>query len=308
MTDAPYVSLKDFAATFHEGGGELPAWVHPDAAAPQVLDTLGFRPRLEDVLDTIVALQRAEWLHDGVYAGPGAMPGVYRDVLHAARTLKIAVPPAILAGTGLKSQGAFGTDGRAFLYLSTFFFDPASEGERRFMAGRLCGQIAARQVTASTLYALLVDFHGLRSLARKAVGPMLEVVLAPLSVGVRLALSRWHRAAEITADRAGLLCCEDSADGALASAGRAMLRQSLGRTPDVGIEAYLEQLRASRTGASPGRWTELLADQPFTHKRLEALSLFARSSVYAELTGQAVADPLSREELDRQTSRLLGVS
>jgi peptidase M48-like protein len=311
MTDVPYVSLKDFAATFDEGGGELPVWVHPDAAAPQVLDTLGFRPRLEDVLDTVVALQRAEWLHDGVYAGPAAMPGVYRDVLHSARTLKIAVPPAILAGAGLKSQGTFGTDGRAFLYLSTFFFDPASEGERRFMAGRLCGHIAARQVTAETLYALLVDFHGLRSMARKAVGPMLEVFLAPLSVGVRLALSRWHRAAEITADRAGLLCCSDperTVEQALESAGRAMLRQSLGRTPDVGVAAYLDQLRSLRTGTSPGRWTELLADQPFTHKRLEALSLFAKSAPYAELTKREIADPLPREELDRQTSRLLGVS
>lgn len=303
MNPARYVSLTDFATTFHEGGGALPSWVHPDAAAPAVLDTLGLRTRMEDVLDTVVALQRAEWLHDGVYAGPTAMPSVYRDVLHAARTLKIAVPPAILAGSGLKAQGAFGTDGRAFLYLSTFFFDPASDGERKFMAGRLCGLIAARQVTASTLYALLVDHHGIREMARKAVGPMLEVVLAPLSMGVRLALSRWHRAAEISADRAGLLCCGD-----LEAAGRAMLRQSLGRTPDVGVAAYLEQLKASRTASNPGKWTELLADQPFTHKRLQALDLFARSEVYADWTGEPVADPLSRAELDAQTSRLLGVS
>ncbi|MEZ4238524.1 MAG: hypothetical protein R3F59_20695 [Myxococcota bacterium] len=51
-----------------------------------MLDAVGMRDRLEDVLDTVVALQRAEWLHDGVYAGPGAMTGVYRDVLHAARS------------------------------------------------------------------------------------------------------------------------------------------------------------------------------------------------------------------------------
>lgn len=303
MSDTPYVSLRDFASTFHEGGGELPPWVLPDAAAPQVLDTLGFRSRVEDVLDTVVALQRAEWLHDGVYAGPSAMPSVYRDVLHAARTLKVAVPPAILAGAGLKAQGAFGTDGRAFLYLSTFFFDAASDGERKFMAGRLCGHIAARQVTASTLYALLVDHNGLRSLGRKAVGPVLEVVLAPLSVGVRLALSRWHRAAEITADRAGLLCSES-----LESSGRALLRQTLGRTPDVGVAAYLDQLRVSRGGSNPGKWTELLADQPFTHKRVEALALFARSAMYAELTGAPVEDPLPKDELDKATSRLLGVS
>lgn len=300
---APYVSLKDFATTFDAGGSELPAWVLPDAAAPQILEAIGVRNRIEDVLDTVVALQRAEWLHDGVYAGPAAMPSVYRDVLHCARSLRIAVPPAILAGTGLRAQGCFGTDGRAFLYLSTFFFDPASEGERRFLAGRLCGHIAAKQVTASTLYALLVDHNGIRSLARKGVGPVLEIVLAPLSVGVRLALSRWHRAAEITADRAGLLCCGD-----LKSAGRALLRLSLGRTPDVDVETYLEQLRASRGGSNPGKWTELLSDQPFTHKRLEALALFARSELWVQLTGSTIEDPIPKEELHKRTSRLLGVS
>jgi hypothetical protein len=301
MSDVPYVPLADYAADFDSSGGDLPAWVHPDAAAQTVLDAVGMRDRLEDVLDTVVALQRAEWLHDGVYAGPGAMTSVYRDVLHAARTLKIAVPPAILAGTGLKMQGCFGTDGRAFLYLSTFFFDPASEGERRFMAGRLCGHIAARQVTAFTLYALLVDANGLRSLARKGVGPVLEVILAPLSVGVRLALSRWHRAAEITADRAGLLCCGD-----VEAAGTALLRQSLGRTPNIDLATYLEQLKGSR--GAPGRWTELLADQPFTHKRVEAMTMFARSEVWAELTGAHVPDPLPRAELERRTRMLLGVS
>jgi hypothetical protein len=301
MSDVPYLPLADFAAAFDPTGGNLPAWVHPDAAAQTVLDAGGLRNRFEDVLDTVVALQRAEWLHDGVYAGPGAMPGVYRDVLHAARALKVAVPPAILAGTGLKAQGCFGTDGRAFLYLSTFFFDPASEGERRFMAGRLVGHIAARQVTASTLYALLVDANGLRSMARRNLGPVFEVVLAPLSVGVRLALSRWHRAAEITADRAGLLCCGDTE-----AAGAALLRQSLGRTPNVDVATYLDQLKVARS--APGRWTELLADQPFTHKRMEAMALFARSELWTTLTGEPVIDPLSRDELDRRTSRLLGVS
>ena len=103
----------------------------------------------------------------------------------------------------------------------------------------------------------------------RASGRCSRSILAPLSVGVRLALSRWHRAAEITADRAGLLCCGD-----LERAGRAMLRMSLGRTPDIDVATYLEQLRASR-GARPGKWTELLSDQPFTHKRLEALAAFA---------------------------------
>lgn len=303
MNEAPYVSLKDYAATFEAESGHLPPWVHPDAASLPLLDAIGLRHRIEDVLDTIVAVQRAEWLHDGMYAGPTAMGEVYRDVLHAARVLRIAVPPAIVAGAGMRAQGCFGTDARAFLYLSSFFFDAASEGERRFVAGRLCGHIAARQVTAATLYGLVADHNGIRSLARRTVGPMLEVVLAPLSVGVRLALARWHRAAEVTADRAGLLCCRD-----LEAAGRALLRMTLHRAPDGDVADYLAQLRESRDRSSPGRWTELFADQPFVHKRIEALALFARSEPYAAATGEAVERPLDADALARETRALLGVS
>ena len=51
---------------------------------------------VEDIVDTVVALQRAEWLQDGVYVGPRTNHDAYRDVLHGARTLSVSVPPAIL--------------------------------------------------------------------------------------------------------------------------------------------------------------------------------------------------------------------
>jgi hypothetical protein len=299
----PIVSLADFASTFDAQRDEVPTWVHPDSTSPLPLSQLGVRSRIEDVLDTVIALQRADWLQDGVYAGPRSMSAVYRDVLRCSRVLHVAVPPAVLAGCGMKSQGCFGTDGRAFLYLSTFYFGPATDGERLFLAGRLCGHIAAQQVTANTLYALLVDHNGLRQVARRAVGPVLDVVLAPLSLGVRLALSRWHRAAEITADRAGMLCA-----GGLQPAGEALLRLTLGTRGDVDPHTYLDQLRASGGMQSPGRFTELLASEPWTHKRLKALELFSRSALWAELSGEAVDDPLDREALEAGTRRILGVS
>ncbi len=298
-----YVSLAHFASTFDAHRDEVPGWVHPDSASPLPLNQLGVRGRIEDILDTVIALQRADWLQDGVYAGPRSMSDVYRDVLTCARQLHIAVPPAILAGCGMRSQGCFGTDGRAFLYLSTFFFKPASEGERRFLAGRLCGHIAAQQVTANTLYALLVDHNGLRQVARRGVGPVLDVVLAPLSLGVRLSLSRWHRAAEITADRAGMVCA-----GGLEPAGHALLRLTLGTGTHIDPAVYLEQLKANGGAASPGRWTELLASEPWTHKRLRALELFSRSEVWAEVSGEPVDDPIDRETLEAGTRRILGVS
>ncbi len=300
----PYVSLGDFAATFDERGDSAPEWAYPGSTVPPILHTPEVQTRVEEVLDTVVAVQRATWLQDGVYVGPQAMSSVYGDVLDCARELRIAVPPAVVAGCSIRSQGVFGTDSRAFLYLSSFFFtESAAPEQRRFQAGRLCGHIAAQQVTAATLYAVVVDDRGLRSAVRRAVGPVLEFVMAPLSVGVRLALSRWHRAAEITADRAGLLCA-----GSLQGASNAMLRTALGVNPRVDPSRYLDQLRASRGAQDPGKWTELLNDQPWTHKRMRALELFSRSALWADLTGEEVSDPLDRDALERQTAALMGVS
>lgn len=299
----PYISLAEYAAGFGDHDAPLPAWLPPGATAPLALDSPAVRARVEDVLDTVVALQRADWLEDGVFVGPNTMPEVYDHVLFAARRLAVAVPPAIIAGAALSSQGIIGTDARAYLYLSTFYFGSASEVEARFLVGRFLGLSAARLVTANTLYALLVDHGGLRQMARRGVGPVLEVVLAPLSVGVRLALSRWHRFAEIAADRAGLLCCDD-VDGA----GRALLRMSLGGDRGIAPEAYLAQLDAIRADDSPAKFAQLLADKPWTHKRLRALHLFHRSEAFAKAGGTPAAGPLLDDEaLDAQTRELMGV-
>lgn len=298
-----YVSLADFAATFAErDDARPPAWAHPHGPPVQVLHGSELAERLEEVLDTVVALQRADWLQDGVYLGPRTMGPVYRDLLEAARTVRIAVPPAVVASCGPQAQGAFGTDDRPFLLLSSFFLPGADESERRFLLGRLCGHVRARQVTWGTLYALLVDHNGIRAIGRRYLGPTLEVFLAPLSLGARLALSRWHRSAELTADRAGLLACGD-----LDGARRALLRMALGVRPDLTPEDYLDQLRGARTEDSPGRWTELLSSRPWMHKRMEALELFARSEVWRDLGGAGSGPWIERAELDRRTDVLLRI-
>jgi len=298
MSDAQHISLAEFAATMPQRRDEaLPPWVHaPESFEPPGMD------RLEELLDTVVALQRAEWLQDGVYVGPRAMGSVYRDLLDAARTLGVAVPPAVVAGVGPSSQGTFGTDDRPFLLLSSFFLQGAPEVERRFVVGRLCGHVRARHVTWGTLYALLVDQDGLMKIGRRTLGPALEILLAPISLGVRLALSRWHRAAEITADRAGLIACRD-----VDAARRALLRLALGVRPEVDPADYLDTLKGTRADDSPGRWAELLASHPFMHKRMSALDLFARSAPWADLGGAVTGEVLTAEELARRTEALLAV-
>lgn len=302
MQPAPYPSLADFAETWSDREvGQPAAFAVGDGMLPPlpapVLD------RLEEVLDTIVALQRAEWLEDGVYVGPRAMPDVYRAVLDASRRLEVALPPAIVGRVTLPSMGTYGTDSRVFLLLSTFFVKPASDAEIRFMVGRQVGHMAAGQVTGRSIYALMVDHNGVRKLARRAVGPTLEVVLAPLSMGLRVALSRWHRLAELTADRAGLLVVDD-----LEAARTALLRAGLGTSPEVSAEDYVHQSRKARD-SGPARWAELLSDRPWLHKRLEALEMWARSERFVALGGTPTegAALLDDEALAREVRGLLGV-
>ncbi len=301
---APYIPLADFAATWAERSDERPDYATPDGPPVHLGEELGLRHRLDDLLDTVVALQRADWLQDSVYLGPRSMPEVYGELLHAARTLQIAVPPAVVGPCGGSTQGTFGTDARAYLRVSSFFMTGAKPAQRQFVLGRLCGHIDAHQVTWGTLYALLVDHNGVRRLATRAIGPALEFILAPLSVGARLALSRWHRSAEITADRAGLLCCGD-----LDAAGLALLRLSLGVKPGLSPEEYLEQAKNRRGEDTPGAWAEVLSGQPWTHKRMKALELFARSQPWVDAGHEPVGDGdvVSSEELHRLTTNLLQV-
>jgi Zn-dependent protease with chaperone function len=302
MDPAPYPSLADFAATWADRDEAAPVPFALDGGlAPPALPSM-VRDRVEEVIDTVVALQRAEWLEDGLYVGPRVMPEVYRAVLDAARVLEVAVPPAVVARVAMPTQGTYGTDGRAFVLMSSFFVRPASDAELRFIVGRQVGHLAARQVTGRSLYALVVDQNGVRKLARRAVGPTLEFVLAPLSMGLKVALSRWHRLAELTADRAGLLVVDD-----LDAARRALLRCALGTTPDVSAQDYVDQNRASRDGG-PGKWAELLSDKPWLHKRLQALSLWSRSEAFARLGGTPTEEALlDDDDLARRVQALISV-
>jgi hypothetical protein len=289
----PHISFADFATHFLDEERARPSWVIPGVAIPAALEELAVRRRVDDVLDTVVAMQRADWLQQGLYVGPQALGFVYRDLLMASRVLRVSVPPAIVSGCGYGQQNVFGTDTRSFLRLSSLFFaESVPEGERRFVLGRLCGHIAARQVTANTLYALVVDQGGLRKALTRNLGPVLEFVLGPASMAVRLGLSRWHRAAEMSADRAGLLCTGNLADGQ-----RALLRIALGGRPGVNVDEYLRQLGSAGWTGSPGRWTELLAGEPWMHKRMKALELFSRSTLFPGGPGELDEDALQRETM-----------
>jgi hypothetical protein len=115
----------------------------------------------------------------------------------------------------------------------------------------------------------------------------------------------WSRAAEITCDRAGLICCGDldTAQRSLAT----LMTGGVAALRGINIDEYVRQLNQVRS--SPLRLLELFQTHPLIPKRLEALRLFAECDVFFDWRTdlERPTDLRSREDVDAACARLLGV-
>ena len=117
-----------------------------------------------------------------------------------------------------------------------------------------------------------------------------------------LSLFSWSRFAELSADRAGLLCCRN-----LEAVGRCLFKLASGlrgTRGNVAMEALLQQVATLRaqgiaTADEPDR-DEWFSTHPFSPLRLEAAALAHASGLF----DGGAAEP---DELERQTLELMGL-
>jgi Zn-dependent protease with chaperone function len=117
-----------------------------------------------------------------------------------------------------------------------------------------------------------------------------------------LALRAWMRRAEITCDRAGLICTRD-----LDVSIRSLVKLALGSKKlydQIDLDEYLRQLADMKT--TPGRFVELEASHPYLPKRVAALRLFARGAYYQAMVAPGSGGP-SQEEVDAKVAALMQV-
>jgi hypothetical protein len=120
-----------------------------------------------------------------------------------------------------------------------------------------------------------------------------------------LALQSWTRRAEITSDRAGLLCSGELPDSVRALTKLALGSQKLAERLD--LDEYLKQLEESQQG--PGRMVEAMQSHPYLPKRVQALRLFAQTHYCLKATGKnpAEGEGKSLASCDTQVKRLLSI-
>jgi Zn-dependent protease with chaperone function len=211
-------------------------------------------------------------------------------VQRCAEVLQIPAPTVYVAPQIVSlTVRTLGTADDAMIALGSPMVDHLTDEELLFVIGRECGHVQnGHTIYLTALYFLTTAAN---MIIRFAAQPAL------------LALNGWSRRAEVTADRAGLLCTRD-----LAVATSAMVKMSVGSQrlfSNIDVGEYIQQLDEVQGGR--GRFDELFATVPYLPKRVQALRLFAQTTYFRSVINAPGEGGMSKEDCDAKVAELLAV-
>jgi Zn-dependent protease with chaperone function len=276
---------------FPEGGrqGAVPYAYGSDHATRVAFDQLA---PVEAVVTAAVRAYRAfgksQLLGQAVKVSRRQFPRVHGIATECADVLGIATPTVYIVNSPVMNAATFGTNDDSFVMVHSALVDHFSDDELRSVIGHECGHIHNKHVVYLT---------ALSSLARIA-GLVFSWVVYP----AQAALMSWLRRAEITCDRASLLCSKD-----LDVSTRALTKLALGSAKlydQLDMEAFLDQYEEAKGGV--GSVAEINASHPFLPKRVLALRVFAESTLYRRAAGLG-QDGLDIDEVDQRVHEIIRV-
>jgi Zn-dependent protease with chaperone function len=234
------------------------------------------------------AVGKNELLGHAVKVGPNQFPRVHNLAIRCAKELDIATPTLYIVNSPTLNAATYGTNDDSFILVHSALIDHFSDEELLSVIGHECGHIHNNHVVYLTAMHYLTRMASL--FVRWIVGPAM------------LALSGWSRRAEITCDRAGLLCSKN-----LDTSTRALTKLALGSHKlyaELNMDAFLEQYEEGKEGV--GKYAELMANHPWLPKRVMALRAFAESELYRTHAGLG-AGGLAMEEVDKKVHEIIKI-
>ncbi len=180
------------------------------------------------------------------------------------------------------------TEDKLYIMISSGIIERFTIEEITFVIGHEIGHV-------------LFEHHKYNAHAILAEG---KSVLSPIHA---MKLFAWGRAAEISCDRIGLLCCKS-----FVAAGSAFFKLSSGVTStslQFNLEEYIAQfvdLKAEMADSEvdPEDW---YSSHPFSPLRIKALELFAKSDTYYNLTGISGTPQLTEAELEQEIAQFMSL-
>ena len=268
------------------------AW---DRTVQTALELGPFRQAFNRLVNHVSDLSLGANRYSGVQASPRSFPDVYACLLRCTDALGMRTPRLVVSHGDLNAF-AVGTGESAWIWVSSLMVNLYSPEELTYVVGHECGHIQNGHAPALML---------LRWLATQPAR-LLGIMVPWLDLALITSLHAYVRRAEITADRAGLICCHD-----IAAATNAVIRLVTGfASPEqVDIADMVGRARRDRDRGDFARFGELFVDHPIVDKRIQALEVFSRSELYFGLTGLPLPAEslLDRASLESETERIVRV-
>jgi Zn-dependent protease with chaperone function len=244
---------------------------------------------VELVVATTVRMFKQVWrsqlLGNAVKVSDRQFPRINGLARECAAQLHIAPPTVYIVNSPVLNAATYGTNEESFIVVHSALVDHYSNEELLTVIGHECGHIHNGHVVYLTALHYLAHLAG--------------VFVAWAAQPALVALNAWSRRAEITSDRAGMLCARDAA-----TAERALTKLALGSRKlyeEFNLEAFLEQYEEGKDGI--GRYMEAFASHPWLPKRVLAMREFAKSEIYRKAVGLQGGVPML--EVDERVASLL---
>lgn len=274
---ADYVKKRKEFDSKHVDGNGLPDYAYKmDYEHRKRIDAIpGLIKFMKRYCATVVPQALQEYNMQGVMVGPDQFPEIYKMTKECAETLGIGIPNVLV----VPSVG--GDDFNAFTYamddvepiiiMTGLIIERMSSEELKAIIAHECGHIHNHHGLYSALVNILTNagIVGLQST------PGFSELAVLLTSGARYALSMWSRAAEVTADRAALICTGDTKVTTNALSKFMYNGANISRTveTEINIDALYDQF--NMTLNNPNRINELLYSHPLTVKRVIAVKDFS---------------------------------
>jgi len=271
------------------------SYCHPiDASIIRALDNPAVNTVFRKALSIAADSSFGQMIATAIPVNEHSFPHLHEMVKHCADTLRIPMPYVVVSSALGFNAFTTGSDKEPYIVLGSMLVKALKEEQLHFVIGHECGHIAMGHVIYQSVVNVL-------TMLAKTVPILGEIVNSTAGI----ALNAWSRRSEITADRAGLLCCGD-----LEVAQRALLQLEMGLIDikDANITDYLQSSKQYRNGGIIRRLGEYTQSHPMLSKRMEALELFMGSSLLHRIAGQKPPqNAIDDRELERRIEKLVRV-
>ncbi|MBS1724942.1 MAG: M48 family metallopeptidase [Armatimonadetes bacterium] len=205
----------------------------------KAMDALQKIPLLPKVVQKFHEVGYDRWMYaynmaTAVRCGPQQYHKLYDTLRECCEILDMPEPELYVSSNPFPNAFAGGVE-RPYVTVRSGMIDCLNDEQLYHLIGHELGHIKSGHLLYHSIAAVLIPL--LDALGRRTLG-----VGDALTIGLVLAFLEWSRQAELSADRAGLLCAQDFELSAKANlllcAGPSRMRE------DANVDAFLDQSRA----------------------------------------------------------------